>query len=70
MNARLHLKDHRGNHRILDGFFDDLIGMMAPDWKTRTTARSCQRYAAQTIVNETGIVPMGPMLICINGGRK
>lgn len=70
MKARMHFKDVRGNHRILDGFYDELKSVISPDWSRKTTAKECQRAAFQSILQETGIAAMNPILVCVDGGKK
>lgn len=70
MKASLHLKDGRGNHRILSGQYENLSNMLKPDFSRAGTALEAQETAHYQVRVGTGIVPASPILICIDCGEK
>lgn len=70
MQANLHFKDERGNHRIFEDIYDELADMYLESGQcvpSVHTAHAVMNYNVRTFL---GVNAGTTILICVDGGKK
>lgn len=70
MQASIHFKDERNNHRVIVGPYKELVDMTTSIDDISWDIAKRSDYARMETALCTGIVPASPVLICIEGGKK
>jgi len=70
MNANLHFKDGRDNHRILEGQFKELSEMYLEPNQPLPSIHSAQYAMNYNLRTLAGINAESSVLMCIQGGKK
>lgn len=70
MNASLHFKDERDNHRVIAGPYAELKDMTTSVDDISWDIKHRSDYARMETALCTGITPASPVFICIEGGKK